>query len=58
MPLIYETIIGETGVIATLFAIEEHYPGVGLSMRDTFFPGKLRPNKVTRWNEYIASADT
>jgi hypothetical protein len=57
MPLIYETVIGETGVMATLFAVEERYPGVGLSMRDTFFPGKLRPDEVTRWNEYAASAD-
>ena len=57
MPLIYETVIGKTGVMATLFAVEERYPGVGLSMRDTFFPGKLRPDEVTRWNEYAASAD-
>ena len=51
MPLIYEHVMGETKVMATLFAVEETHPGLGLSMRDTFFPGRLRPDEIKRWDE-------
>lgn len=57
VPLHYEGVIGETTVMATLFAVEDAYPRVGRSMRETFFPGKLRPDEDTRWNTLEAKAD-
>jgi hypothetical protein len=51
VPLDFETVIGEPKVMDTLFAVEKTYPRVGRSMRDTFFPGKLRPDEEKKWVE-------
>jgi hypothetical protein len=50
MPLVFESVIGETKVMKTLFAVAELSPALGLSMKDTFSPGKLRPDEVEKWN--------
>jgi hypothetical protein len=51
VPLNFETVIGEPKVMDTLFAVEKAYPRVGRSMRETFFPGKLRPDEEQKWDE-------
>lgn len=51
VPLNFEAVIGEPKVMDTLFAVERAYPHVGRSMRDTFFPGKLRAGEVKEWDE-------
>ena len=57
MPLKFETAIGKPKVMDTLFEVEETYPRLGSSMRDTFFPGKLRPDEEKRWAELERQAD-
>ncbi|KAF2135511.1 uncharacterized protein K452DRAFT_293164 [Aplosporella prunicola CBS 121167] len=52
IPFTFEKVIGEPKVMETLFAVEKDYPGVGRSMLDTFFPGKLRPDEEQRWAEF------
>jgi hypothetical protein len=56
IPLTYVDVIGEIKVMDTLFAVEEKYPHVGASMKDTFFPGKLRANEVQRWADLEKAA--
>jgi hypothetical protein len=51
VPLNFETVIGEPKVMDTLFAVEKAYPRVGRSMRETFFPGKLRLDEEKKWDE-------
>lgn len=51
VPLKYEGVIGMPSVMDTLFAVEKAYPRAGRSMRDTFFPGKLRANEDKEWDE-------
>ncbi|KAK6376144.1 hypothetical protein LTS17_007395 [Exophiala oligosperma] len=51
IPLTFVEVIGKTKAMETLFAVEEKYHHIGASMRDTFFPGKLRENEVWRWEE-------
>ncbi len=57
MPLSYVEVIGEPKVMDTLFAVEEKYPHIGASMKDTFFPGKLRADEVTRWANLETAAE-
>ncbi|KIX04589.1 uncharacterized protein Z518_05459 [Rhinocladiella mackenziei CBS 650.93] len=52
IPLTFKEVIGKNKVMDTLFAVEELYPHVGASMRDTFFPGKLREHEEKRWAEF------
>ena len=51
VPLEFEAVIGKPKVMDTLFAVEEAYPCMGRSMRDTFFPGKLRIDEVKKWDD-------
>ncbi|KAK5000608.1 hypothetical protein LTR66_000581 [Elasticomyces elasticus] len=58
VPLTFNTVIGETKVMDTLFAVEEDYPRLGKSMLDTFFPsGNLRPAEKVRWAELDTRVD-
>jgi len=50
IPLSYEKVIAKTKVMDTLFAVEEAYPGLGFSMRETFFPGgQLKKAEIEKW---------
>lgn len=50
IPLTYEKVIARTKVMHTLFAVEEAFPGLGFSMRETFFPGgQLKEHEVDKW---------
>ncbi|KAM3525175.1 hypothetical protein NHJ13051_004132 [Beauveria bassiana] len=49
IPLIYEGVICETKVMATLLKVEKEYPKCGICMVDMFFPGKLRPIEQEEW---------
>ncbi|KAM3477182.1 hypothetical protein MY8738_006566 [Beauveria namnaoensis] len=49
IPLIYEGVICETKVMATLLKVEKEYPKCGICMVDMFFPGKLRPIELEEW---------
>ncbi|KAJ8096512.1 hypothetical protein POJ06DRAFT_264010 [Lipomyces tetrasporus] len=51
VPLIPAGVIGKPKVMDTLFAVERAYPGLGRSMLDTFFPGKLRPDEQKKWDD-------
>lgn len=69
MPLTYKGVIGHTKVMDTLFqvaalseveeALSEEAkraldgPALALSMRDTFFPGKIYPNESTEWDAIV-----
>ncbi|MCJ1306684.1 hypothetical protein MMC25_000327 [Agyrium rufum] len=57
VPLVFERVIAKPTIMDTLFAVEEAYPDVGRSMRDTFFPGRLRISETARWKEYEEKAD-
>jgi len=57
IPLEYVGVYGETKVMETLFAVEKDYPHLGRSMRDEFFPGRLRPDEITRWEEFEKEAE-
>lgn len=51
IPLEYEGVVGEIGVMDTLFALEERYPGLGRSMLPTFFsPEQLTYVERNRWD--------
>ncbi|PGH18803.1 hypothetical protein AJ79_00216 [Helicocarpus griseus UAMH5409] len=54
VPLTFVEVIGEIKIMATLYKVEEKYPGLGRNMLDTFFPGKLRDYERDRWNKYGA----
>jgi hypothetical protein len=49
VPLTLVDLIDMPKVMDTLFAVEDTYHHIGASMRDTFFPGKLRPEEEKRW---------
>jgi hypothetical protein len=51
VPLTLVDLIGMPKVMDTPFAVEDTYHHIGASMRDTFFPGKLRPEEEKRWQE-------
>lgn len=57
VPLKFREVIAETSVMETLFSVEKAYPRAGQAMLDTFFPGKLRPKEVERWEELGQLAD-
>ncbi|KAI9737532.1 MAG: hypothetical protein M1834_009687 [Cirrosporium novae-zelandiae] len=40
-------------VMRTLMETEIEYPGVGKSLVETFFPGSLRDDEITFWNELV-----
>jgi hypothetical protein len=52
IPIKYVGVFGDKKVMNTLYAVEEAYPNLGRSMRDTFFPGKLNSEEQRRWDEY------
>ncbi|KAG5915857.1 hypothetical protein E4U42_007895 [Claviceps africana] len=52
IPLRFREVIARTGVMATLYEVEDKYPRLGWSMLPTFFPGMLRDDEVKRWAEY------
>jgi len=47
--LVYQCTIVEGKVMEVLRLVEEAYPRAGAAMRDTFFPGKLRPRERLLW---------
>lgn len=49
IPLEFERVIARPKVMDTLLAVEDAYPHLGRSMRDTFFPGDLRPSEEHEW---------
>ncbi|KAM3555897.1 hypothetical protein MY1884_005333 [Beauveria asiatica] len=57
IPLIYESVICETKVMATLLKVEREYPKSGICMVNMFFPGKLRPAEEDEWAALDQSAD-
>lgn len=52
MPLEFQHLIATEKVMVTLFQVEDQYPGVGRSMLDSFFPGRLRPQEEEKWQRY------
>jgi hypothetical protein len=44
-------VIGRVEVMDTLYEVEEIFPRLGRSMLQTYFPGHLREEDVTRWKE-------
>ncbi len=42
----------DADVMRVLEMVEQHYPGVGRSMLDIFFPGELWDEEKVRWTEY------
>jgi hypothetical protein len=50
IPLDFVAVYGNASVMETLFLVEDKYPGVGHSMRDEFFPGKLTAEEIARWD--------
>ncbi|KAK8149297.1 hypothetical protein G3M48_007546 [Beauveria asiatica] len=57
IPLIYESVICETKVMATLLKVEREYPKCGICMVNMFFPGKLRPAEEDEWAALDQSVD-
>ncbi|KAM3554171.1 hypothetical protein ARSEF4850_006574 [Beauveria asiatica] len=57
IPLIYESVICETKVMATLLEVEREYPKSGICMVNMFFPGKLRPAEEDEWAALDQSVD-
>ena len=56
IPINYVEVFGKPKGMDTLFEVEEAYPYLGRSMRDTFFPGALFPAEKLRWDEYERTA--
>ncbi|EXJ58362.1 hypothetical protein A1O7_05787 [Cladophialophora yegresii CBS 114405] len=52
VPLKFLKVIGENKVMEALYKVEEEYHHVGASLIDTFFPGKLRSDEKTKWEDY------
>ncbi|KAJ5888327.1 hypothetical protein N7495_008368 [Penicillium taxi] len=50
----YVNVFGQTKVIETLYEVERDYRGVGVSMRNDFFPGKLYSEEVEKWDKIEA----
>lgn len=50
MPLEFQAVIGNCKVMDCLFEVEETLPYVGRSLRETFFPGLLRPEEKAKWD--------
>lgn len=57
IPLVFKEVIGEAGVMDTLFAVEQAYPRAGQAMLNTFFPGRLSNKERERWDELHQLAD-
>ncbi|KAK3650519.1 hypothetical protein LTR56_006224 [Elasticomyces elasticus] len=51
IPLSLVDVIGMPKVMGTLLAVEDEYHHIGASMRETFFPGKLRPEEEKKWQD-------
>jgi hypothetical protein len=47
----FADVVARVTVMETLKEVERKYPGVGASLVDTFFPGKLRPQDAKWWEE-------
>lgn len=58
IPLVLKDVIASHRVMEALYSVEEKYPHIGASMRDTFFPGKLRPDEEKKWQQLAAGAKT
>lgn len=54
----YVEVFGETKVMDTLLGVEKKYPGIGRSMRDEFFPGKLPLGGVRAWEQIEQSTES
>ncbi|KAI2618342.1 hypothetical protein GGR54DRAFT_149899 [Hypoxylon sp. NC1633] len=52
LPLRFVEVLGHHKVMEALFLVEEAYPHVGRSIRDLFFPGELRKEEYTKWEDY------
>jgi hypothetical protein len=52
IPLDFVEVFGKPEVMGTLFEVEENYEGLGRSMLDEFYPGKLRPDEITKWADF------
>ncbi|KAI1204976.1 uncharacterized protein F4807DRAFT_465082 [Annulohypoxylon truncatum] len=57
IPLEYVEVIGHHKVMQVLFEVEKRYPRVGKSMLALFFPGPLRKDEVTKWDEFDRQAN-
>lgn len=44
-------VFGQVNVMDTLIEVEENYNGLGRSMVDEIFPGKLQPAEIEKWAE-------
>lgn len=44
-------VIGQVKVMGTLIEVEENYKGLGQSMLEELFPGKLQPAEIEKWAE-------
>lgn len=55
--LVFKEVIGEVGVMDTLFVVEQAYTRAGQAMLDTFFPGRLSNKERDRWDELRQLAD-
>ncbi|EDU42064.1 hypothetical protein PtrSN002B_003841 [Pyrenophora tritici-repentis] len=56
IPLKFEKVIGDAKVMECLLEVEKTLPYVGRSMRDTFFPGTLRPEEKAKWDALETNA--
>ncbi|KAJ5887711.1 hypothetical protein N7495_007752 [Penicillium taxi] len=54
IPLDYVRVFGQTKVMETLYDVERNYRGVGVSMLNEFFPGRLHSNEVEKWDKIEA----
>ncbi|KAI2742526.1 hypothetical protein DTO013E5_3546 [Penicillium roqueforti] len=54
----YVEVFGKTKVMDTLLDVEQKYPGIGRSMRDEFFPGKLPLAGVRAWEQIEQSTES
>jgi hypothetical protein len=53
LPLHYENVIGMPKVMDALYEVEKAHPGLGFSMRETFFPsGMLNDDEEREWARY------
>lgn len=57
IPLDFVEVFGQTKVMATLLEVEKKYQGLGRSMCEEFFPGKLCDDEIMEWKrlEQVAS---
>lgn len=57
VPLDFVGVYGQTRVMNTLLEVEDRYPTLGRSMRDQFFPGRLKEDELRRWEELEKRAE-